>query len=168
MAKSIESRRGKRKFIDDDSHIYVFSKRPADEKYRIWVCEKRSTSKGRVWTDGLEGPVIKIVNKHNHAAQAARPGALEMIGEMQHCAKTMNERPQQIVASVISKAHSDVAAILPKKDSLKRAIRYGIYLNQYIPHIRTEYSNLRSVKMILRLYQAISKIWRFLKSIKKL
>ena len=45
-----------------------------------------------------------------------------MIGEMWHRAKTMNEWPQQIVASVISKAHSNVAAILPKKDSLKRTI----------------------------------------------
>jgi len=98
MADSVLSKRGKRKLIDNN-HVYTFSKTTADQQHEIWACEKRSTCKGRVWTQGLEGPVVKVVTEHNHAAQAARPEALQLVDQIRQHATTTSERPQQITLS---------------------------------------------------------------------
>ncbi|KAB0801058.1 hypothetical protein PPYR_05412 [Photinus pyralis] len=118
----IISKRGKQKLVYEN-HLYLFSKKTRDNINAIWVCEKRSTCKGRVWTEGMNGEVIKVVNLHNHAAQAARPEAVRLVNEVCTRARTTQETPQQILAEVVSEAHANVAALLPRKDSLKRSIR---------------------------------------------
>ncbi|XP_050516064.1 uncharacterized protein LOC126890938 [Diabrotica virgifera virgifera] len=121
MADYVLSKRNKRKLVHE-SHIYVFSKKTKNEDHEIWVCEHRSSCKGRVWTDG-DGQVVKIVTHHNHAAQAARPAAARLVATAKERCTTTQETPQQIIGNVISAAHADVAAILPKKESLKKIIR---------------------------------------------
>lgn len=78
MAEDTLSTRGKRKLVHEN-HVYVFSKRSKYDDDAIWVCEKRSSCKGRVWTRGMNGAVFKVVTHHNHAAQAARPEALRVV-----------------------------------------------------------------------------------------
>ncbi|XP_031336714.1 uncharacterized protein LOC116166031 [Photinus pyralis] len=131
---SVISKRGKQKLVYEN-HLYLFSKKTRDNINAIWVCEKRSTCKGRVWTEGMNGEVIKVVNLHNHAAQAARPEAVRLVNEVCTRARTTQETPQQILAEVVSEAHANVAALLPRKDSLKRSIRamrkVGVSGDQY-------------------------------------
>lgn len=115
--------RGKKKLIGPDNHVYTLCKMTKCEKFGIWVCEKRPKCKGRVWTDGALGEVIKVVTEHNHAAKAARPQAIRVINEMKERAKSTQENPQQIVASTVQQVHANILAILPRKDSLKRTIR---------------------------------------------
>lgn len=122
MAESVGSIRGKRKLVHEN-HVYVFSKKTKNEEHDIWVCEKRSTCKGRVWTRGEAGEVTKIVTEHNHAAQAARPEALQIFDQMRERARTTHEQPHQIIVATVEGAHANVAACLPRKDSMKRTIR---------------------------------------------
>jgi FLYWCH zinc finger domain len=119
---SVISKRGKRKLVHEN-HVYVFSKKTKDSIHGIWVCEKRSSCNGRVWTQEENGEIVKVVTPHNHAAQAARPQALQMICQMKERARTSLEQPQQIVSTSVAGVHADVAALLPRKDSLKRTIR---------------------------------------------
>ncbi|XP_073400393.1 uncharacterized protein [Dendrobates tinctorius] len=127
------SKRGRRKLVHEN-HIYLFSKRTADDVHSIWVCEKRSTRKGRVWTNEESGEVVKVVNLHNHAAQAARPEAIRLGNEAVTRARTTQETPQQVLTDVVSGAHSNVAALLPRKASLKRTIRLARQLGN-IPRL---------------------------------
>ncbi|CAJ0959347.1 unnamed protein product [Ranitomeya imitator] len=130
---SVLSKRGRRKSVHED-HIYLFSKRTADDVHSIWVCEKWSTCKGRVWTNEKSGEVVKVVNLHSHAAQAASPEAIRLVNEAVTKARTTQETPQQILTDVVSGAHSNVAALLPKKASLKRTIRLARQLGN-IPRL---------------------------------
>lgn len=116
------SERGRPKLVHEN-YIYVFSKCTADDVHGIWVCEKRSQCKGRVWTSGLDGPVVKTVTDHSHAAQAARPEALQIVQGIRERAIETHENPHMIVGNAIRQAHDNVKACLPKKDSLKRTIR---------------------------------------------
>lgn len=122
MAEHVLSKRNRRKLVHEN-HIYVFFKKTQNGEHGIWVCEHRSSCKGRVWTDGIDGEVVKIATHHNHATQAAKPAAIRLVATAKKRATTTQERPQQIIANVIAEAHADVAAILPKKDSLKKTIR---------------------------------------------
>ncbi|XP_073406402.1 uncharacterized protein [Dendrobates tinctorius] len=130
---SVLSKRGRSKLVHEN-HIYLFSKRTADDVHSIWVCEKRSTCKGCVWTNEESGEVVKVVNLHNHAAQAARPEAIRLVNEAVTRARTTQETPQQILTDVVSGAHSNVAALLPRKASLKRTIRLARQLGN-IPRL---------------------------------
>ncbi|XP_077148452.1 uncharacterized protein LOC143809211 [Ranitomeya variabilis] len=130
---SVLSKRGKKKLVYEN-HIYIFSKRTADDVHSLWVCEKRLTSKGCVWTNEASGEVVKVTNPHNHAAQAARPEAIRLVNEVVTRARTTQETPQQILTEVISGTHSNVVALLPKKLSLKRTLRLSRQLGN-IPRL---------------------------------
>uniref|UniRef100_A0A915HP92 FLYWCH-type domain-containing protein n=1 Tax=Romanomermis culicivorax TaxID=13658 RepID=A0A915HP92_ROMCU len=106
-----------------DGYIYTLSKRTADGKHGIWVCEKRGTCKGWVWTEGLTDNVKKTVTAHDHAAQAARSEAIRIVHEMKHRAATTQELPQQILSTAVQNTHANVLAVLPRKESLKHTIR---------------------------------------------
>lgn len=123
MTKFVKSIRGKNKLIDDDNHVYVASKRTKDKQFLIWVSQQCSKCKGRVWTAGYEGPMVKVVQEHNHAAQAARPEALQIVQDIKNAATTSNERPHQIVTTTVNEVHGNVVVLLPRKDSIKRTIR---------------------------------------------
>ncbi|KAB0803048.1 hypothetical protein PPYR_00018 [Photinus pyralis] len=122
MADHVLSKRNKNKLVHEN-HIYVFSKKTKNGEHGIWVRELRSSCKGRVWTNGKDGEVVKTVTHHNHAAQAARPAAIRLVTTVKERAATTQESPHQIIANVIPQAHADVAAIMPKKDALKKTIR---------------------------------------------
>lgn len=118
----VPSERNKSKRIHE-GFVYTFSKRTKDEANGIWVCEKRNTCNGRIWTQGLDGRVVKIVTSHTHAPDATRPEALQILGDIRERAITTQEQPQQIVATAVQAAHENVRAHLPAKESLKRTIR---------------------------------------------
>ena len=99
------------------------TKRTKDGQFLIWVCEQRFKRKGRVWTAGYEGPIVKVLRKHNHAAQAARPEALQIVEDIRNTATISNERPHQIVTTALNEGHANVVVLLPRKDSIKRTIR---------------------------------------------
>ena len=122
MAESVLSKRGKTKLVHEN-HVYVFSKFTSDKKHLIWVCEKRSTCKGRVWSRGIDGEIFKVVTDHNHAAQAARPEAIRIIDQVKEHAARTQDAPQQILSNVLTGVHADVAAVLPRKDTLKKTVR---------------------------------------------
>ena len=60
---------------------------------------------------------------HNHAAQAARPEAIRIIDEVKEHAARTQDAPQQILSNVLTGVHADVAAVLPRKDTLKKTVR---------------------------------------------
>lgn len=118
----VKSNRGKDKLVHKN-HVYLFSKKSSDGENSIWVCEKRSVCKGRVWTKRDSPVVVKIVQEHLHPAEATRSEALLVLQSIKETAKTTQESPQQILATAVSGVHSNVSAALPRKDSIKRSIR---------------------------------------------
>ncbi|XP_031331214.1 uncharacterized protein LOC116181977 [Photinus pyralis] len=122
MANYVNSIRGRPKLVYDN-HLFTYVKMTKDELHAIWVCEKRDVCTGRVWTQGKEGEVVKVVRGHNHAAQAGRPEAVRTINGIKERAVATHEAPQQILATAVAEIHANVAALLPRKDSLKRVIR---------------------------------------------
>ncbi|KAB0803766.1 hypothetical protein PPYR_00736 [Photinus pyralis] len=64
-------------------------------------------------------PVQIIISKRGKQ----KPEAVRLVNEVCTRARTTQETPQQILAEVVSEAHANVAALLPRKDSLKRSIR---------------------------------------------
>ena len=115
MAESVLSKRGGKNLFMRTMSMF-FSKFTSD---KIWVCEKRSTCRGRVWSRGIDGEIFKVVTDHNHAAQAARPEAIRIIDEVKEHAARTQDAPQQILSNVLTGVHADVAAVLPRKDTLK-------------------------------------------------
>lgn len=81
MAESVQSNRGKRKIVHEN-HLYTFTKRSKSEEHCIWVCEKRSICRGRMWTRADTDEVVREVTPHTHAAQAARPEAVRIINNV--------------------------------------------------------------------------------------
>ncbi|KAK4872354.1 hypothetical protein RN001_014383 [Aquatica leii] len=72
---------------------------------------------------GRDDNVVKVVTKHNHPAQAARPATIRLINEVKERATTTRESPQQIIGNVVAGAHANVSSLLPKKNSMKKLIR---------------------------------------------
>lgn len=119
----VVSKRGGKKFVDEDNFVYVFSKLTFDSIHSIWVCEKRGECNGRLWTIGDTPHVAKIVSQHSHAAQAGRPVALQLLTKIKSRAENYQENPQQIMATVLENVHSNISSLLPKKDSLRKVIQ---------------------------------------------
>lgn len=118
----IKSSKGKNKLIHE-SHVYVFSKKTSDLQHSIWVCEKRTICKGRVWTLGESPNVVNIVQGHLHPADASRSEALRVLDTIKDRARSTQESSQQILSAAMVNVHANVCAALPRKDSLKRSIR---------------------------------------------
>lgn len=78
----------------------------------IWICEKRSQCRDRVWTNVTDGEVANIVSEHNHAVQVERQQAIILITAMNQRARTTYEQPQQILASVLQGTGADLTADL--------------------------------------------------------
>ena len=133
MAEGVLSERGKRKLVYQN-YIYIFSKRTSNEAHGIWVCEKRGNCKGRVWTRGLDGPVVKIVTKHNHPAEVTRPEALQVVQQLRNRAANTQEQPQQRIATAVTGIHQNIAASLPRLSSMKRTI-HRVRNNNGIPSL---------------------------------
>lgn len=133
MARFVESERGENKLIDERNYIYTYSKSTRNGENDIWVCEKRGTCKGRVWTLTGEPNIVKIVTDHvDHAPTAARPQMLQLVQEIRTRARTTQEQPQQILAAAVENIHQNVSALLPRKDNLKRSMR-NQRVNQGMP-----------------------------------
>lgn len=81
MANAVETQRGRHKLVHEN-YLYTFNKATVDREHDIWVCEKRTTCKARVWTLANQDEVVKIVRGHNHAQQAARPDALRIMNRV--------------------------------------------------------------------------------------
>lgn len=77
--------------------------------------------------------VVKIVAGHNHAASAAQPDALNILGNIRQGVATTQELPQQIIAAEVQGVHSNILAKLPVKETMKGTIRNQRNNNGQLP-----------------------------------
>ena len=62
--KNIKSQRNKRKFVDDDSFVYVLNNTNKDKSIQYWTCEKKGLCRAKIHVSNDR--VIRAVSDHTH------------------------------------------------------------------------------------------------------
>ena len=120
MASANLSQRGKAKFTSD-GYIYVFDRVGADQVTEFWRCEKRRQCKARVHVKDRE--IVKFINVHSHAADAAQVEKQETITKLKSRAAETVEETTQVINECVGNLTQACQGVMPTHGALRKLVR---------------------------------------------
>ena len=120
MASENLSQREKVKFTSD-GYIYIFDRVGADQVTESWRCEKRLQYKARVHVK--DGRIIKFVNVHSHAADAAPVEKQETITKLKSRAAETVEETNQVINECVGNLTQACQGVMPTHGALRKLVR---------------------------------------------
>ena len=117
MASANLSQRGKAKFTSD-GYIYVFDRIGADQVTEFWRCEKRWQCKARVHVK--DGEIVKFINVHSHAADAAQVEEQETITKLKSRAAETVEETTQVINECVGNLTKACQGVMPTHGALRK------------------------------------------------
>ena len=69
MAVHLSSQRNKRKFVDEQSYVYVFNNKNKDGSVEYWTCEEKIFCRAKVHVSNDK--VIRAIGNHTHGFQSS-------------------------------------------------------------------------------------------------
>lgn len=120
MASENLSQRGKVKFTSD-GYINIFDRVGADQVTEFWTCEKRRQCKARVHVK--DGEIIKLVNVHSHAADAAQVEKQETITKLKSRAAETVEETNQVINECVGNLTQACQGVIPTYAALRKLVR---------------------------------------------
>lgn len=120
MMESVTSQRGQRKLMLEG---YLYCKEKDLSGKTIWKCDRWKKLNCHARIHVKENKVLKRVNSHNHAADAARCEALKVTAEIK--SKAVNTRcdSEQIIGEALANITEAVKGQMATINSLRRNIR---------------------------------------------
>lgn len=117
---------GKRQMVNMDGYLMVEDKHRKDLYY--WECKER---KNKEIECGARARTVKVGSEHrfrggddhNHAPRAEQSVIATARAEIKERAKTTGEAPAQIIQTVTTESHPDVAVHLPNRDALRQLVK---------------------------------------------
>lgn len=120
MAPQTLSQRGRVKFTSD-GYIYIFDRVGADQITKFWRCEKRRQCKARVHVK--DGEIIKFVNVHSHAADAAQVEKQQTITKLKSRAVETKEDTNQVITECLGNLTQACQGVMPTHGALRKLVR---------------------------------------------
>lgn len=120
MEQVVESKRGKRKFVDD-GYEYVFDRTSVDGTVQFWRCERRGRCKARIHVN--DGQVIKKINPHSHGANAAKVLVDVHVTAIKERAQNTMELTSQLINNCLENANQACLGALPSTSALRKVVR---------------------------------------------
>jgi len=120
MVSSILSQRGKAKFTSD-GYIYIFDRVGADQVTEFWRCEKRWQCKARVHVK--DGEIVKFINVHLHAADAAQVEKEETITKLKSRAAETVEATNEVINECVGNLTQACQGVMPTHGALRKLVQ---------------------------------------------
>jgi hypothetical protein len=114
------STKGKTKLLHG---VFTFIKDRCVNAVTYWKCDQCFNIKCRARVHTANDGVVKELNIHNHAANAARIDADRIVNNVKETATSTQDSGHLIVSSAVAGVSSAVAGQLPSVITLKRTIR---------------------------------------------
>lgn len=121
MSNAITSQRKKRKFVDEDSHVYVLNNSNKDETIQYWTCERKVCCRAKIHVSNDR--IIRHVGEHTHGPNVDAVKANTLINDMVKQAETTQNSTRNIISSAVSTQEDGVLASLPSKSTISRRIQ---------------------------------------------
>ncbi|XP_010004373.1 PREDICTED: general transcription factor II-I-like [Chaetura pelagica] len=120
MDVTVRSQRGRAKFVCD-GYLYVFD-RPsrAGDGVKFWRCEQKNC-KARIHT--RNGELIKMIHQHSHLPSPANVEVKKFLTGIKRRAEETLEGATEVINSCVSSLRSEVQAVIPKTEALRKTIQ---------------------------------------------
>jgi hypothetical protein len=115
------SQRNKRKFVDDDSFVYVLNNTNKDGSVEYWTCEKKGLCRAKIHISNDR--VIRAVGDHTHEPDINAVKASVVIDDIRREAETSQNSTRNLIRDAVANKDDSVLAALPSRAAMSRRIQ---------------------------------------------
>lgn len=115
------SQRNKRKFVDDDSFVYVLNNKNKDGSVEYWTCEKKGFCRAKIHVSNDR--VISVVGEHTHEPDVNAVKASVVLDDIRREAETSQNSTRNLIRDAVANKDDGVLAALPSRATMARRIQ---------------------------------------------
>lgn len=121
MAVHLSSQRNKRKFVDEQSYVYVLNNKNKDGSVEYWTCEEKIFCRAKVHVSNDK--VIRAIGNHTHGPSVQAVNAQIIVNEIDREATQSQHTARNIIRDAVCNKDDGVLAALPSRSTLCRRIQ---------------------------------------------
>ena len=99
MEVNVLSQRNKRKFVDDDSFVYVLNNTNKDGSVQYWTCEKKGFCRAKIHVSNDR--VVRVVGEHTHEPDVNAVKASVLMDDIKREAETSQDITRNIIRDAV-------------------------------------------------------------------